>query len=131
MHSLTLWHWLVIGFGGGIGAMSRFALVSFVQKTHSNLFPWGTFAVNVLGSFIIGLAFVFFTIKYPMLPGHWRSFVVVGLLGGFTTFSSFALEGLVLLQQQYYAMALVYMVASVLVCLIAVAAGYSLGKFIF
>lgn len=131
MYSLTLWHWLIIGLGGGLGAMARFALVTFVQKSNSSLFPWGTFAVNVLGSFIIGLAFVFFTIKYPMWHGQWRSFAIVGVLGAFTTFSSFALEALLLLQQHYYVMALLYMLASVMVCLIAVAAGFSLGKLIF
>lgn len=131
MHSLTVWHWLMIALGGGFGAMGRFWVVSVVQKTNSGAFPWGTFSVNVLGSFIIGLAFVFFTIKYPMWQGAWRSFVIVGVLGAFTTFSSFALEGLLLLQQQHYGLALVYLTASVLACLLAVALGFGLGKFIF
>ena len=129
--TLTIWHWLIIGAGGGLGAMARFATVSWLNKWHGSSFPWGTFSVNVVGSFIMGLAFVLFTIKYPQLPGSWRSFVMVGTLGAFTTFSSFALETLSLLQQQHLTLALLYMVASVLICLIAVTLGYQLGKFIF
>ena len=74
---------------------------------------------------------VFFTLKYPQLPGTWRAFVLVGVLGAFTTFSSFALEALSLFQQQQLTLALMYLVASVIVCMIAVSAGYGLGKFIF
>ena len=76
--TLTIWHWLIIGAGGGLGAMARFATVSWLNKWHGSAFPWGTFSVNVVGSFIMGLAFVLFTIKYPQLPGSWRSFVMVG-----------------------------------------------------
>ena len=128
--TLTIWHWLVIGFGGGLGAMARFATVTWINRQHVSSFPWGTFTVNVVGSFIMGLAFVLFTIKYPQVPGTWRSFVLVGTLGAFTTFSSFALESLSLLQQQNIPLALMYMVASVVVCLIAVTVGFQLGKFI-
>jgi CrcB protein len=128
--TLTIWHWLIIGFGGGLGAMARFATVNWVNRLHGSLFPWGTFTVNVVGSFIMGLAFVLLTIKYPQVPGSFSSFVRVGFLGAFTTFSSFALESLSLFQQHYAIVALMYMVASVLVCLIAVSIGYGLGKFI-
>jgi len=131
MAHLTIWHWLIIGAGGGVGAMARFATVTWINRLHGSSFPLGTFSVNVVGSFIMGLAFVIFTIKYPQVPGSWRSFVMVGLLGAFTTFSSFALESLSLLQQHYFTIALMYMMASVITCLIAVTAGYGLGKFIF
>ena len=128
--SLTIWHWLIIGLGGSLGAMARFGAVTWINRLHGSQFPWGTFSVNVLGSFIMGLAFVLFTIKYPQTPGTWRSFVMVGLLGAFTTFSSFALDALSLFQQHYLTLALMYMFASVLVCVIAVSAGYGLGKLI-
>lgn len=131
MASLTLWHWLAIGVGGGIGAIARFSVVSWMNRLTESLFPWGTFTVNVVGSFIMGLAFVFFAIKYPDATGSMRSFVLVGLLGAFTTFSSFALESLTLLQQNQPTAALLYMFGSVVVCLIVVSLGYSIGKLIF
>ena len=131
MTGMNIWHWLVIGLGGGLGAMSRFAVVAGINRLHGSFYPWGTFTVNVVGSFIMGLAFVFFTLKYPNLPMGWRGFVMIGLLGAFTTFSSFALEGLTLLQQHQYTLALLYMLASVIICLIAVTLGYGTGKLIF
>lgn len=128
---MTVWHWAIIGMGGALGAMARFATVTWIARLHNSVFPWGTFAVNVLGSFIMGLAFVLFFIKYPSIPGSIRSFVTVGLLGAFTTFSTFALDSLNLLNEHYFPVAVLYMVLSVLVCLIAVSAGYGLGKLIF
>jgi fluoride exporter len=128
---MTLWHWLVIAIGGSFGATARFATVTWINSQHNSVFHWGTFLVNALGSFIMGLAFVLFTIKYPQVSGTWRSFVMVGLLGAFTTFSSFALESLLLIQEHQYTIALTYMVASAVVCLITVTLGYTMGKFIF
>lgn len=130
MAHMTVWHWLVIGFGGSLGAMARFFVVTWLNRLHGSEFPWGTFAVNAVGSFIMGLAFVLFTIKYPLVPGSYRSFVMVGFLGAFTTFSSFALESLSLFQQHFVSIALVYALASVVVCIVAVSLGYALGKFI-
>jgi CrcB protein len=127
---LTIWHWLVIAMGGGIGAMARFASVNWINRLHGSQFPIGTFSVNVVGSFIMGLAFVLLTIKYPQVPGSLRNFVTVGLLGAFTTFSSFALESLTLFQHNHVTIAFLYMFASVFVCLIAVTLGYGFGKLI-
>lgn len=111
--------------------MGRFAVVNFINRLHGSHLPLGTLTVNVVGSLIMGLAFVFFTSKYPQLHGSYKSFVMVGFLGAFTTFSSFALETLSLIQQHYFTIALLYMAASVITCVIAVSAGYVLGKFIF
>lgn len=128
---LTLWHWAVIGLGGSLGAMARFAAVTWINSLHNSVFQWGTFLVNALGSFIMGLAFVLFTIKYPYASGAWRSFLMVGVLGAFTTFSSFALESLSLIQQHEMTVAITYMLLSVLVCLAMVTLGYATGKYIF
>lgn len=131
MMQLSIWHWAVIGLGGSLGAMARFSVVNWLNRLHGSSFPWGTFTVNVAGSFIMGLAFVLFTIKYPQVPGSYRSFIMVGFLGAFTTFSSFSLELLSLFQQHFMTIALTYALASVVVCIVAVTAGYALGRIIF
>lgn len=129
---MTTWiHWLVIALGGALGAMGRFGVVQLFNRLPGSQFPWGTLSVNALGSFVIGLAFVYFGLRDTDPAGLGRSLVMVGLLGAFTTFSSFALEGLVLIQQQHYASALAYLIGSVLICLAAVVLGFSAGKLVF
>lgn len=129
--TIGLGHWVAVALGGSLGAMARFWVVQHMNRVQAGHFPWGTFTVNAIGSFIIGLAFVFFALRFTGLPSIWRSFWVVGLLGAFTTFSTFALEGLVLIQQHQYGWAALYLGGSVLVCLFAVALGFGAGKLIF
>jgi len=124
-------HWsllLVIGFGGALGALGRYSLVQLTASWSRHGFPIGTFLANLLGSFLIGLAFVFFFIKYPALFPHWRSQIMVGFLGAFTTFSTFALESWTLYLQGQLGMAIAYMISSLVGSLIAVALGYSMAK---
>ena len=129
--TIGLGHWLAVALGGGLGAMGRFWVVHQVNRLQGGHFPWGTLTVNVVGSFIIGMAFVFLAIKHTDLSSGWRSFLIVGVLGAFTTFSSFALESLVLLQEQHYLSAAFYMAGSVFICLLAVTLGFGAGKLIF
>jgi len=128
---MSPFHWsilLVIGFGGAIGALARYSLVQVTASWSRNGFPIGTFMANVLGSFLIGLAFVFFFLKYPALFPHWRSQIMIGFLGAFTTFSTFALESWTLYLQGHLGMAIAYTISSLVACLMAVAAGYSIAK---
>lgn len=74
----------MIAIGGGLGALARYGVVSFFQRWTVE-FPWGTLSVNALGCFVVGAVF-------ERLPADARAFVVVGVLGGFTTFSAFGLE---------------------------------------
>lgn len=129
--SIPLSHWLAIALGGSLGAMGRFWAVSFFNRLHGSHFPLGTFTVNALGSFAIGLVFVALTLRFSGTDNFWHRLVIVGLLGAFTTFSSFALENLVLLQQQQYWMALGYTLASVVICIAAAALGFGVGKLVF
>ena len=132
-------HFLVIALGGALGAMARYSVVTLTSQwlfiKHLKWlpmgFPLGTFLVNVLGCFIIGVVFVVFALKYPQLPGQWRSLIVVGFLGAFTTFSSYSLEALTLMQQGYYKMAAIYLLITVICCIAAVSLGYSSGKLLF
>lgn len=124
-------HWLAVAIGGSLGAMGRFAVVQLVNRHNGGHFPWGTLTANVAGSFIIGIAFVFFALKHTDPSGVGRSLVVVGMLGAFTTFSSFAIESLVLIEQQHYVSATLYVLGSVLACLAAAALGLGLAKLLF
>lgn len=129
--SIGIGHWVAVALGGSVGAMARFWVVQHMNRIQAGHFPWGTFTVNAVGSFIIGVAFVFFALKYTGVPAVWRSFLVVGMLGAFTTFSTFALEALLLIQQHHLGWALAYIAGSVLVCLLAVMLGFGVGKLIF
>jgi CrcB protein len=80
---------LMIGIGGGLGALARYGVAGLVQRGAG--FPWGTLAVNAIGCFLIGLVF-------DRVPADWRTFAVIGVLGGFTTFSSFGHETVELLR---------------------------------
>jgi CrcB protein len=82
---------LVVMLGGGIGAGLRFLAGVYVTRLYSGIFPMGTFAINVTGSFFIGVLMTFFVSRTGIHPS-WRLFLVTGVLGGYTTFSSFEWE---------------------------------------
>jgi CrcB protein len=88
-----------VGVGGFFGAISRFLIAGFVQKSFSTLFPIGTLSVNVLGSFIIGFAIMFFA---QIVEPEYKAFVITGFLGALTTFSTFSLENVSMLQEGDY-----------------------------
>jgi fluoride exporter len=111
---------LYICLGGGLGALGRFALGGWVTTWAGVGFPWGTFAINVLGSALLG--FLNRALP-PSTSSHTRAFFTIGLCGGFTTFSTFDYETLVLLQQGRYLLAAVYSTSSVLTCVGGVVGG--------
>lgn len=90
---------LIAGLGGFIGTVFRFLISRYVQISFASTFPWGTFMVNIIGSLLIG---VFFGIseRGQMMSPEWRLFLTVGLCGGFTTFSSFSNDALLLLENR-------------------------------
>ena len=119
---------VAVAVGGALGAVSRysFGLVTFALI--GNRFPWATLGVNVVGSFLIGLAAVL--IGDRIVDGElWRPLIIVGFLGAFTTFSAFSLDTLLLLQQGNYNTALAYMLGSVALCLGGTVSGMQLAKF--
>ena len=119
------WSYLSIAIGSGIGGMLRFALSGLIAERIGEIFPWGTLAVNILGSLVIGF---FFTLTEPdgrLLVGTMaRQFVMIGICGGFTTFSSFSLQTLNLVRDGDWLRASVNIGGSVALCLIAVWLGY-------
>ena len=117
---------LAIAVGGSLGAVARYGMVLGVGRlTPGWHVPWATMLVNVTGSFLLGLAI---RVLAPLPAGSaWRGFVAVGLLGAFTTFSTYSYEGILLLQSRDYARAVVYLAGSVLMGLLALLAGLWLG----
>ena len=113
---------LAIAAGGALGALGRFWMSTGVYRLLGRDFPWGTLAVNTLGSFLMGLLFVLF-IERLAIGLEARAAVLVGFLGAFTTFSTFSIETLALIEEGYLTRALLNMGASLLVCLLACWAG--------
>lgn len=122
--------WLAIALGGALGSVARFAVVGYVTPLLTYRFPMGTFAVNILGSFLIGIAYVLLVEK-ALAPAEWRLFFITGLLGGFTTFSAFSLEMLQLWQHGHVFNALAYAIGSVVICFLLVFLGALLAQKIF
>jgi len=89
----------MVGFGGFFGAISRFLLSGFIQKSVDTLFPLGTLSVNVLGSFIIGFMAMFFE---NIIAPEYKALIITGFLGALTTFSTFSLESVAMLQEGAY-----------------------------
>lgn len=113
---------LAIAGGGAVGAVARFLVSTGVYRLFGRDFPWGTLAVNVLGSFAMGLLFVLLLERSLMAP-EGRAAILVGFLGAFTTFSTFSLETLTLVEQGAMVRALLNVAASVLLCVTACWAG--------
>lgn len=107
---------LAVAAGGALGAVSRYWLMLWVSAQGGMRFPWGTLLVNVLGSCAIGVLYVLIS-ERMMLTEQWRALLVVGYLGAFTTFSTFSLDALLLLQEGRVLPALAYVGTSVLLCL--------------
>ena len=118
---------VAVAVGGALGAVSRYSFGLVALALIGNRFPWATLGVNVVGSFLIGLAAV--VIGDRIVDGElWRPLVIVGFLGAFTTFSAFSLDTLLLLQQGNYNTALAYMLGSVALCLGGTVSGMQLAK---
>ncbi len=118
---------LLIGAGGFIGSVSRYLVTRWIQTGLQVFFPLGTLAVNVVGSFLIGLVFGL-SVGGTLVPPEWRLFLTVGILGGFTTFSTFSYDSLMLLRDGQFATFLLYVFLSVLLALVAVYLGYVVTK---
>ena len=119
--------YIAIAIGGAFGAISRYWVSESMEKVNGTGFPLGTFTVNLLGSFLIGVLFVIFAEKLE-LAQEWRPLFAVGFLGAMTTFSAFSLDTLLLFQQGHYNTALFYIFSSVIACLFAAYAGIQLTR---
>ena len=118
---------LAIAAGGALGALGRFWVSTGIYRLFGRDFPWGTLAVNALGSLLMGFLFILFLERWIAGP-EWRGAVLVGFLGAFTTFSTFSLETLMLIEDGYLARASLNMGGSVLLCLVCCWFGAILGR---
>jgi len=116
---------LAVGSGGFVGAVMRFMLSSWVQKAAGGFFPVGTLSVNVLGSFIIGLAALYFE---SVVAPHQRALIITGMLGALTTFSTFSLETVAMLQSGLWGRAVANVILNALLCVVATMAGMLLFR---
>jgi fluoride exporter len=118
---------LFVAAGGAIGSVTRYLVGGWIANRFGAAFPYGTFVINVTGSFIIGF-FLAFAQERAALSPYWRLFFAVGFVGGYTTFSTFEYEGIRLLQDREMLLGAVYLIGSVVTGGIAVLGGIVLGS---
>jgi CrcB protein len=116
-----------VAAGGAVGAMARFALSHAVQTMFGRGFPWGTLTVNLLGSLMLGLLYGLLVERLAVGDGL-RALALVGFLGALTTFSTFAMDTVILLQRDELVRAMLYVIASVLPCIAFAWAGLALAR---
>lgn len=120
---------LFIGAGGFFGSIARYGLHLFLSSRSLVVFPWGTFAVNIIGCLLVGLLVGLETRQHLMSdPLKWL--LITGFCGGFTTFSTFSVEGLALLHEQQFGMFFGYTLGSVVAGILAAFLGFSLIRWV-
>ena len=113
---------LVIFLGAGLGGVARYTVGGWVQGAAGSAFPWGTLVVNITGSLL--LAFSYAIMEGTGASATWRAFIGIGLLGGYTTFSTFGYESMRLVEDGQWTRAGLYVLASVIISLLGVALGF-------
>ncbi len=121
-------HYVLVATGGALGAMARYWVYNAGPFTASKS-ALATFSINVAGSFLIGVAYVLLAERAGVAP-EWRSLITVGVLGAFTTYSTYSLDALRMLELGQYGEALVYLLGTMLLCVLAAAAGLALTRIV-
>ncbi len=117
---------ILVALGGGIGSVSRFLISSAINKWSTQPFLWGTLSVNVLGSLAVGILWAFFDVESS--SQNLKIFLIIGILGGFTTFSSFSLEVINLFKSGELRVAILYIIATNIFSIAAAFGGYLATK---
>lgn len=118
--------WILVAGGGALGAALRYGVTLAFARPGVAAFPWHTFGVNAAGSFLLGLLMA--VLPAGEVGERWRLFLGVGVLGGFTTFSTFSLETVALVHDGATTTALAYAAGSVAAALVGAALGYAVGR---
>ena len=120
---------LFVALGGAVGASARYAVGMLMLQFGGGQFPWGTFAVNVAGSFILGILAACLAYSWSPSP-ELRAFLVISVLGGFTTFSAFSLDVLMLVERQRFDLSAMYMFGTLVLSISGLFAGLRLTRVI-
>jgi CrcB protein len=121
--------WLLVFLGGGIGSLSRYLLSRWITSSVVSVFPYGTFVVNITGSFLIGFFLFYFSdVRFGTDSLPWRLFLIAGICGGYTTFSAFSAENILLLANNQFFTFLTYTFGSLALGLLATYSGILLAK---
>ena len=121
---------LLVFLGCGIGGVLRYWMTTFTYMIFDRNLPHGTIIVNVSGSLLMGLLTVLLETKFSAFDTHLRALLLVGVLGGYTTFSTFSMDTLILFETGRFVSAITYIFGSVLLCLVSVWGGALLAKHI-
>ena len=119
--------YLLVFFGGGLGATLRHLVNIFCARCIGTGFPWGTFIINISGSTVMGLIAGYLAVKGGASQ-HWRLFLMTGILGGYTTFSAFSLDAAVLYERGELGLAAAYVLGSVVLSIAGLFAGLALVR---
>ncbi len=120
-------NFLLVGLGGGVGSMARYLCQKWFNENYPHPFPWGTFTVNLVGCFLIGIIYSA-SEKTSVLSPHIRLLLITGFCGGFTTFSTFAFENMNLLRSGDSIYFLIYTIASIVLGIGGVFIGMAIMK---
>jgi CrcB protein len=120
---------VAIAVGGALGALSRFWATNLANIVFGTDFPYGILIINILGSFAIGILFILL-VERSLIPSALGAGLIVGFLGAFTTFSTFSLQALGLLESGRLAAAAFYIGGSVVICIAAAALGMYVGRLV-
>jgi CrcB protein len=122
-----MWAYVAIAIGGVLGCWARYAMTNLVQAVYGRDFPYATLSINVLGSFLMGFLYVETLERLTISPAL-RVGILTGVLGGFTTFSTFAMESILLAQQGEMAKSLLYVALSIVIGLGAAVIGAYIAR---
>jgi len=122
-----MWTYVAIAIGGTLGCWARYAMTNLVQSIWGNAFPYATLSINLLGSFAMGFLFIE-TLERLTIAPELRTGILTGIIGGFTTFSTFEMETLLLVEQGAVGKAATYVLLSVIVGFIAAFGGAYLAR---
>lgn len=119
---------IYVAIGGALGALARYWMTQMINSFWQSSFPWATIAINIIGSLCIGILFVAIS-ERAVLHADFRYLLMIGLLGGFTTYSAFSLETILLIEKGDLLIAFSYILSTVIICLAAVWLGIKASRF--